>query len=64
MYIVERDKWYFVIDCIRCQRSTVLNEARGPMAESIPENFSWKCPYCSNRQNGREQVQLCQGIYI
>jgi len=64
MDIVERDKWYFVIDCGRCQRSTVLSEAPGPMAKSIPEDFFWNCPYCGNRQSGQEQIQLCKGIYI
>ena len=66
MNIVERDKWYFVIDCERCRRGTVLREAPSPAEAEKPiiKDFSWKCPYCGNRQNGTKQIQCCQGIYI
>lgn len=69
---VERDKWYFLIDCPICNRGTVLREARGPddalkaaAMEPAIERFSWKCSNCGTRQTVySEQIQLCQGIYL
>jgi hypothetical protein len=67
MLIVERDKWYSVIDCRKCDRGVTLGEmlsseegARVPAIGSF-----WKCPHCGFRQIVRDkQVQQCQGIYI
>ena len=67
MLIVERDKWYSVIDCRKCDRGVTLGEmlsseegARVPAIGSF-----WKCPHRGFRQIVRDkQVQQCQGIYI
>jgi DNA-directed RNA polymerase subunit RPC12/RpoP len=67
MTFVERDKWYSVIDCKRCLRGTVLDEAsaEADLASRAPAAFNWKCPYCGNRQMvQRDQVECCQGIYL
>ncbi len=67
MTIIERDKWYFVIDCENCDRGTVVKEAPAPGEVARPEiaSISWKCRYCGNRQIiQQEHLQRCQGIYI
>jgi hypothetical protein len=65
--IVERDKWYFVVECRNCDRATVLREAPAPeeVAKPVMPAFPWKCRYCGKKQRFRtEQVERCQGIYI
>ncbi len=67
MNFVERDKWYYVVDCQRCERGLVLREA--PAAEDVASPalaaLPWKCPQCGTRQIvHRGQVERCQGIYL
>lgn len=67
MIVVERDKWYYVVDCMGCDRPTVLREAPDP--DEVPgvglRSFAWKCPYCRERQTSPgEQIARCQGIYL
>ncbi len=67
MNIVERDKWYYVVDCGKCDRGMVLSEARSSEEVARPgmATFFWKCPYCGNRQIvHQEKVERCQGIYL
>jgi hypothetical protein len=65
--IVERDRWYFVVDCKICNRSAVISEAPSP--EDVPNAgmvaFSWKCPHCGKRRTYRpSEIERHQGIYI
>ncbi len=65
--IVERDKWYYVIDCGNCNRVNVLREAPAlaEVANPAMPAFSWKCPYCGRKQFIQaERVERCQGIYV
>jgi hypothetical protein len=64
---VERDKWYFVVDCGKCDCATVLGEAPSPKEVARPTlpDLRWRCPRCGKKQSCRaEQVQRCEGIYI
>jgi hypothetical protein len=67
MNIVERDRWYYVVDCGKCQRTTVLADV-SPSTENAQltlENLSWQCRHCGKKQTTRpEEIQRCQGIYI
>lgn len=67
MMIIERDKWYYIIDCRNCDRPAVLGEAPASeeMARSAMPAFSWQCPHCRERQIVLgERVVRCQGIYV
>jgi hypothetical protein len=67
MTFVERDRWYLVVDCKRCQRSTVISEvaAADNVASRAPLAFSWKFPHRGKRQILHpDQVECCQGLYI
>jgi len=63
--IVERDTWYFVIDCGKCDRGVVVGEARSPKSPAAVPGTFWKCPYCGHKQSYETiEVQRCQGIYL
>jgi predicted RNA-binding Zn-ribbon protein involved in translation (DUF1610 family) len=66
MRIVEREKWYLLIECANCERGSVLCEAASLTdTESTTKAFSWRCPYCGDKGIYRpEQVQRLQGIYV
>jgi hypothetical protein len=65
MTTVERDKWYFLVDCIKCDRAAVLGEAPEGIAEPAVTTFALKCPHCGLKQTFQaQQVQRHQGIYI
>lgn len=67
MLIVERDKWYSVIDCRKCDRGVTLGEmlsSEGRRAGAC-NRVVLEMPHCGFRQIVRDkQVQQCQGIYI
>jgi DNA-directed RNA polymerase subunit RPC12/RpoP len=65
--IVDRDKWYFLIECENCDRAMVLSDAPSPqeIAEPTITALYRKCPHCGHKQTYQpEQVQRFQGIYL
>ena len=64
---VERDKWYFIVDCGNCARGAILREASSPdeLAQPRISAFLLKCSYCGHKEVYQsEQLQCHQGLYL